>query len=101
MLPELGYVGLTGTGSTVDKHATAHVMLIEALRGKIRFENEYAHSVHQTENSDKEECGVGLIDEPGMWLCDTGARNHYSPFKYLFLNLKECIPPGEILTGNG
>lgn len=32
---------------------------------------------------------------------DTGASNHYSPFKCLFLSLIPCDIPVEVLTGNG
>ena len=44
---------------------------------------------------------MGPADEPGKWLVDTGASNHYSPFKHLFVYLIPCVPPVEILTGNG
>ncbi|KAI5797445.1 hypothetical protein DFH27DRAFT_612154 [Peziza echinospora] len=44
---------------------------------------------------------VGSNDEPGKWLVDSGASSHFSPFKYLFLSLIPCVPPVQILTGNG
>jgi len=73
------------------------------LVGKLNFQSKYARSVQQGkhEMQIKEEGGVGPGNEPGKWLVDTGASNHYSSFKYLFLHLTSCIPPVEILTGNG
>jgi len=49
----------------------------------------------------RDEREVGPADEFEKWLVDTGASNHYSPFKHLFVRLIPCIPPMEILTGNG
>ena len=40
-------------------------------------------------------------DEPGKWLVDMGASNHYNPFKHLFLYLTLYILLMKILTGNG
>lgn len=78
-----GFVGPSASG--VDKHATGHVTVAD-LNGKTSFGKEFAHSVQQTGRLDTEEGGVGPLDEPGKWLIDTGASNHYSPFKHLFLH---------------
>jgi len=96
-----GYVG--PSGARVDKHASCYVTLAD-LNGKRVFGKEFAHSIRLElleAPQEKEEGGVGPLDEPGKWLVDTGASNHYSPFKHLFLSLIPCDEPVEVLTGNG
>ncbi|RPB26409.1 hypothetical protein L211DRAFT_847533 [Terfezia boudieri ATCC MYA-4762] len=93
-----GFVG--PTGSTIDKHATVHMTLAD-LNGKSSFGKEFAYSTHKFNPTDKEIGGVGPLDEPGKWLVDTGASNHFSPFKHFFLSLIPCNQLVEVLTGNG
>jgi len=72
-----------------------------ALRGKETFGKEFTYSVEARKNSDLHNGSVKPGDELGKWLVDSGASNHFSPFKHLFISLIGCIPSVDILTGNG
>jgi len=87
----------------VDKHVSCYVTLAE-FNGKRVFGKAFAHSIRLEileVSQEKEEGGVGPLDESGKWLVDIGASNHYSPFKHLFLSLIPYDEPVEVLTGNG
>jgi len=93
--------------SSIDRFASSNYTQASwhnlGLAGKLNFQSEYTRSVQQGKHEIqiKEVGEVGPGDEPGKWLVDTGASNHYSPFKHLFLHLTPCIVPlVEILTGN-
>lgn len=91
-----------GPSASVDPYATANYSVV--LGGKDYWCSEYAKSVQQGVREVEQRSGEGevqLHNEPGKWLIDTGASNHYSPFRHLFLMLFECNPPVEVLTGNG
>ena len=83
----------------MDKHATGFIIQA-SIHGKEVFGKEYSLSINHNDKLDKKEGSVGLGDEPGKWLCNTGASNHFSPFKHLFIDLKK-YEPVPILTGNG
>jgi len=84
--------------SSVDSHQTAY--FATPLRGKETFGKEFAYSVEARKDSDLHNRSVKPGDEPGKWLVDSGASNHFSLFKHLFISLIHCIPPIDILTGN-
>ena len=106
--PVVDTASFIGPGlSSIDRYAISNSTQVmwfnEALRGKSSFGSEYARLVQQgnVEIYGRDEKEVGPADEPGKWLADTGASNHYSSFKHLFVHLIPCIPLVEILTGNG
>jgi len=88
-----------GTDGQVNPHATAHHTIV--LNSKDKFGKEFCYSIQAREVLNKEIGSMGMGDEPGTWLVDSRASNHYSPFKHLFLCLIQCNPPVDILTGNG
>lgn len=45
-------------------------------------------------NENNESVGEG--DIPGKCLYNTGASNHYSPFRHLFMRLVKIVPPVEL-----
>ena len=87
------------SSGSVDSHQTAY--FATALRGKESFGKEFTYSVEARKDSDLHDGSVKPGDELGKWLVDSGASNHFSPFKHLFISLIRCIPPVDILTGNG
>lgn len=92
--------GYVGPSNAADPFATANYA--HTISGTGNWGIEYARSVQQISQSmSKPIGGVDKHDEPDKWLIDTGASNHYSPFKHLFITLKPVETPVEILTGNG
>jgi len=87
-----------GADGQIDPHATAHHTMV--LNSKEKFGKEFCYSIQVREVLNKEISVVGIGDEPGKWLVDSGASNHYSLFKHLFLFLIQYNPLVDILTGN-
>ena len=78
--------------------------LHESLVNRSLFSNEYCFTLRDSPHLLSLRPPEGSLhpsDAPGMWLVDSGASCHYSPFFHLFLSLTPIEPPLRILTGNG